>query len=269
VVELMSPVITTERIGKVAVLRLDRPPVNALSRELLAELRRAVESLAADLPGAVVITGTDRIFSAGAEITEFNTGSANSGFGGTERAAEVAGNFAGVLDAIAALPRATLAVMSGGAFGGGLELALACDFRFVASGARLGQPEILLGIIPGGGGTQRLARLVGPARAKDIILTGRYLSSEEALGIGLVDRVVVADRLSAEAMEFASRLAAGAVVAHGLAKQAIDEGLGLSLADGLALERELFARTFATRDAEIGVRSFLESGPGKAEFVGA
>ena len=166
----MTPMITTERVGKVAVLRLARPPVNALSVGLLAELQQAVESLAGDLPGAVVITGTDRIFSAGADITEF----AITGFGGTEQAAEVARRFASVLDAIAALPRATLAVISGGAFGGGLELALACDFRFVASGARLGQPEILLGIIPGGGGTQRLARLVGPARAKDIVLTGRH-----------------------------------------------------------------------------------------------
>jgi enoyl-CoA hydratase/carnithine racemase len=261
----MTSTITTERVGKVAVLRLARPPVNALSAGLLAELKQVVENLAVDLPGAVVITGTDRIFSAGADITEF----AITGFGGTGQAAEVARHFASVLDAIAALPRVTLAVISGGAFGGGLELALACDFRFVASGARLAQPEILLGIIPGGGGTQRLARLVGPARAKDIVLTGRHLSAEEALAIGLVDRVVAADTLRTEAMEFASRLAAGAVVAQGLAKRAIDEGLGLSLADGLALERELFARVFATRDAGIGVRSFLASGPGKAEFVGA
>jgi enoyl-CoA hydratase/carnithine racemase len=162
-----------------------------------------------------------------------------------------------------------LAAIAGGAFGGGLELALACDFRVVARGARLGQPEILLGMIPGGGGTQRLARLVGPARAKDLVLTGRYVSAEEALGIGLADRVVEAERLLDEAMDLASRLAAGALVAQGLAKRAIDEGLGLSLADGLALERDLFARTFATRDAEIGVRSFLEHGPGNAEFVGA
>jgi enoyl-CoA hydratase len=254
-----------ERVGKVAVLRLDRPPVNSLSIGLLAELRAAVDRLAAELPGAVVITGTDRIFSAGADVTEF----AGTEFAGTERAAEVAGGFASVLDAIAALPRATVAAISGGAFGGGLELALACDFRFAAGGARLGQPEILLGIIPGGGGTQRLARLVGPARAKDLVLTGRYVSAEEAHRIGLVDRVVAAEDLWAEAMEFASRLAAGPVVAQGLAKRAIDEGLELSLPEGLALERELFARTFATRDAEIGVRSFLERGPGKAEFIGA
>jgi enoyl-CoA hydratase/carnithine racemase len=256
----MSSAVTVERVGKVAVLRVDRPPVNSLSVGLLAELHRAVDALAADLPGSLVITGTERIFSAGADITEF---------GGTERAAETAGAFGQVLDAVAALPRATVAAIAGGAFGGGLELALACDFRVVARGARLGQPEILLGIIPGGGGTQRLARLVGPARAKDLVLTGRYLSAEEALAIGLADRVAEAERLMDEAMELASRLAAGALVAQGLAKRAIDEGLGLSLADGLALERDLFARTFATRDAEIGVRSFLERGPGKAEFVGA
>ena len=256
----MSAVVITERVGKVAVIRLDRPPVNALSRALLAELGEAVEALATNLPGAVLIRGMDRIFSAGADVTEF---------GGGARAREVAGAFGEVLDALAALPRATVAAIAGGAFGGGLELALACDFRVVASGARLGQPEILLGIIPGGGGTQRLARLVGPARAKDLVFTGRFLNAEEALEIGLADRVVEAENLVADAMEFASRLAAGAVVAQGLAKQAIDDGLGLPLADGLALERELFARTFATRDAEIGVRSFLERGPGKAEFIGA
>jgi enoyl-CoA hydratase/carnithine racemase len=256
----MSGAVTVERVGTVAVLRVDRPPVNSLSAALLAELKEAVDALGADLPGSVVITGTGRIFSAGADITEF---------GGRERAAEMAATFGDVLDAVAALPRATLAAIAGGAFGGGLELALACDFRIVARGARLGQPEILLGIIPGGGGTQRLARLLGPARAKDLVLTGRYLDAEEALRIGLADRVADAERLMDEALELASRLAAGALVAQGLAKRAIDEGLGLSLADGLALERDLFARTFVTRDAEIGVRSFLERGPGKAEFVGA
>ncbi len=256
----MSPTVVTERVGKVAFVRLDRPPVNALSLGLLTDLRKAVDALAADLPGAVVITGTHRIFSAGADVTEF---------GGAERATEMSAAFASTLDAIAALPRATVAAIAGGAYGGGLELALACDFRVVARGARLGQPEILLGIIPGGGGTQRLARLVGPARAKDLVLTGRSLSADEAAAIGLADRVVTAERLEPEALEFASRLAAGALVAQGLAKRAIDDGLGLPLAEGLALERELFARSFATRDAEIGVRSFLDRGAGKAEFVGA
>jgi enoyl-CoA hydratase/carnithine racemase len=256
----MSPAVSIERRGKVALVRFDRPPVNALSLGLLAELRQAVDALAADLPGAVVITGRDRIFSAGADVGEF---------GGPERAAGTSAAFASTLDAIAAFPRATVAAIAGGAYGGGLELALACDFRVVARGARLGQPEILLGIIPGGGGTQRLARLIGPARAKDLILTGRAVQADEALGIGLADRVVEPEHLEPDALEFASGLASGAVVAQGLAKRAIDDGLDLPLAAGLALERELFARSFATQDAEIGVRSFVERGPGKAEFVGA
>jgi enoyl-CoA hydratase/carnithine racemase len=249
-----------ERVDKVAVLRIERPRANALSVELLGELGAAVDALATDLPGAVVITGTDRVFSAGADVTEF---------GGAARAAEVTGVFASVIAAIAALPRATVAAIAGYALGGGLELALACDFRVVAEGARLGQPEILLGIIPGGGGTQRLARLIGPARAKDLVLTGRHVSAAEALGIGLADRVLPADGLMDGALEFASSLAGGATVAQGLAKRAIDEGLELPLADGLALERQLFVSAFETRDAEIGVRAFLEKGPGNAEFVGA
>jgi enoyl-CoA hydratase/carnithine racemase len=256
----VSGFVTAERIGKVAVLRIDRPRANALSLELLGELAAAVEALVTDLPGAVIITGTDRVFSAGADVTEF---------GGVPRAAEVTQAFASVTGAIAALPRATVAAIAGYALGGGLELALACDFRVLAEGARLGQPEILLGIIPGGGGTQRLARLIGPARAKDLVFSGRQVSAGEALGMGLVHRVFPADGFLGEALELASTLAAGAIVAQGLAKRAIDEGLELPLADGLALERRLFVSSFETRDAEIGVRAFLEKGPGKAEFVGA
>lgn len=254
----MSEAVTTERIGGVAIVRLDHPRANTLSLEVLAELRDAVVALAADLPGAVVVTGTGRIFSAGAEVTELDAA----------RAREVAEAFAGALGALAGLPRATVAAVAGPALGGGLELALACDFRVAARGARLGQPEVLLGVIPGGGGTQRLARLVGPARAKDLVLTGRQVTAEEALAIGLVDRVVQPDHVFDEALELAARLASGAVVAQGLAKRAIDEGLELPLAGGLALERELFVQAFGTRDAEIGVRSFLERGPGQAEFVG-
>jgi enoyl-CoA hydratase/carnithine racemase len=256
----VSGFVTAERLGNVEVLRIDRPRANALSLGLLGELAAAVGGLATDLPGAVVITGTDRVFSAGADVTEF---------GGAARAAEVTEVFASVLGAVAALPRATVAAIAGYALGGGLELALACDFRVVAEGARLGQPEILLGIIPGGGGTQRLARLVGPARAKDLVFTGRQVSAEEALTIGLADRVLPADGFLEEVLRFASTLARGATVAQSLAKRAIDEGLGLALGDGLALERQLFVRSFETRDAEIGVRAFLEKGPGNAEFVGA
>jgi enoyl-CoA hydratase/carnithine racemase len=158
--------------------------------------------------------------------------------------------------------------VAGFALGGGCELALACDFRIASDRAKLGQPEILLGIIPGGGGTQRLARLVGPARAKDLILTGRQVKADEALAMGLVDEVVPADELSAHVRAKAAELAAGPVVAQALAKRAIDEGLDRSLGEGLALEQELFLASFATDDAATGINSFLEDGPGHATFTG-
>ena len=243
----------------VAVLTLDNPKVNALSTTLLGQLRERVTDLEAELPGAVVVTGGDRIFAAGAEISEF---------GGPDEAAVVGAAFRRSLDALAVLPRATIAAIGGFALGGGCELALACDFRVASERARLGQPEILLGIIPGGGGTQRLARLVGPARAKDLILTGRQVKADEALAMGLVDEITAQDEVLDRALSWAAELASGAVVAQGLAKQAIDQGLDGSLEDGVALEQELFAEVFATRDAGVGVASFLEHGPGKADFTG-
>jgi enoyl-CoA hydratase len=162
----------------------------------------------------------------------------------------------------------TIAAVSGYALGGGCELALACDFRIASERAKFGQPEILLGIIPGGGGTQRLPRLIGTARAKDMILTGRQVGAEEALRIGLVDEVVEPDELFDRAMARAASFASGPVVAHGLAKRAIDGGLDGSLRDGVDLEHRLFVDVFATEDARIGVASFLEQGPGKAAFEG-
>lgn len=255
-----APEISVERRDDgVAVIRLDRPKLNPLSQSLLAALRRVVDELEADLPGAVVVWGGERCFSAGADVSEF---------GDAARGLEIAAGFHDALDALAALPRPTIAAITGYALGGGLELALACDFRFAAEGARLGQPEILLGVIPGGGGTQRLARLIGPSRAKDLIFTGRQVRSEEALVLGLVDRVFPADEVMTEALDYAASLAAGAVVAVGLAKRAIDMGLSGGLREGLSLERQLFADTFATEDGQEGVRSFLESGPGKARFTG-
>jgi enoyl-CoA hydratase/carnithine racemase len=249
----------TRRDDGVAVIRLDRPKANALSTELLSSLEEAARTLIEAPPGAVVIWGGERIFAAGADIAEF---------GGPAEARKVGGHFRAALDAVAAIPRATIAAVNGYALGGGCELALACDFRVAADNARLGQPEILLGIIPGGGGTQRLARLVGVARAKDLILSGRQVPAAEALAIGLVDRVVEPASVFDTALSWASSLAAGPVVAHGLAKRAIDLGLDGSLADGLALEQALFAEVFETSDAVTGVASFLESGPGKATFQG-
>jgi enoyl-CoA hydratase len=169
---------------------------------------------------------------------------------------------------VAAIPRATIAAINGFALGGGCELALACDFRVAGEAAKLGQPETLLGIIPGGGGTQRLARQVGAARAKDLIFTGRQVAAAEAERIGLVDRVVPTGEVLDAALSWASELARGAVVAQGMAKRAIDDGLAGPLAEGLSLERDLFVESFRTEDAGIGVRSFLEQGPGKANFVG-
>ncbi len=243
----------------VAVIRLDNPKVNALSGELLRQLEAAAVGLTESPPGAVVVTGGDRVFAAGADIAEF---------GGLDEAAAIAARFRNALSAMAAIPRATIAAVAGYALGGGCELALACDFRIASERARFGQPEILLGIIPGGGATQRLARLVGPARAKDLIFTGRQVDAAEALAIGLVDEVVPPEELHDRAFARAGELAKGAVVAHALAKRAVDEGLDGSLDTGLELEGRLFADVFATEDAATGIASFLEHGPGKAEFQG-
>ena len=243
----------------VAVMTLDNPKVNALSSALLAQLKAAAEELHADPPGAVVITGGDRVFAAGADISEF---------GGPHEAAVIGGHFVATLDAIAAIPRMVIAAVSGVALGGGCEIALACDLRIVSEKARFGQPEILLGIIPGGGGTQRLARLVGaPPRE------GHHPHRPAGRrGRGAADR---ARRRGGRArgaarprIERAAELARGAVVAQGLAKKAIDAGLDLSLADGLQLEQENFVEVFRTADSQIGVKSFLENGPGKAVFTG-
>jgi enoyl-CoA hydratase len=251
---------TEHRDDGVAVVRLQNGKVNALSTDLLRQLEAAAEALTAQPPGAVVVTGSDRMFAAGADIEEF---------GGPAEARVVGDCFLRALGAVAAIPRATIAAVNGYALGGGCELALACDLRVASASARFGQPEILLGIIPGGGGTQRLARLVGPARAKDLILSGRQVGAEEAHRIGLVDRVAGPDVDALdEALAWAGELAAGPVVAHGLAKRAIDRGLDITLDGGLDLEQQLFAEVFGTDDARVGVASFKEHGPGKATFTG-
>ena len=257
---MADPLVHLERRDDgVATIRLDHPKVNALCRQLLIELRAAADELIADPPGAVVLTGGERVFAAGADITEFK---------GPDEARELGGLFMAANAALAAIPRVVIAAVAGYALGGGCELAMACDLRVASDKARFGQPEILLGIIPGGGGTQRLARLVGLSRAKDIILTGRTVDAEEALRIGLVDRVVPADELHQAAYALAAELAKGALVAQGLAKRAIDQGPEGTLDDGLRLEQELFAEVFTTEDSRTGVASFLEQGPGKATFQG-
>lgn len=252
-------VVLDRRPDGVAVVRLDRPKANALSIALLAQLHRAAQELIEDPPGAVVVWGGARIFAAGADVSEF---------GGPEEAQAISHVFRRALDAVAAIPRAVIAAVNGYALGGGCELACACDLRVVADTARMGQPEVLLGVIPGAGGTQRLTRLVGPARAKDLVMTGRSVDAEEALRIGLADRVVPAEQVFLHAVDLAASLASGAVVAHGLAKKSIDAGIDRPLATALDIEAELFVQVFATEDARTGVRSFLDEGPGKAKFLG-
>jgi enoyl-CoA hydratase len=253
-------VLLETRPGGVALLRLDRPPLNALSTALLAELEAHAANLGADpAVKAVVVTGSERAFAAGADVSEFSAPGA---------APIVSAAFRRALDALAAIPRPVIAAVNGFALGGGLELALACDLRVAGDGSRLGFPEVQLGILPGGGGTQRLPRLVGPARAKELVWTGRHVKADEALALGLVDRVVPAAATVDDALEWATTLGAGAVVAMGLAKAAIDRGLDGPLAAGLDLEAEGFAAAFETDDARVGIRSFLDDGPGKATFTG-
>ncbi|MDA0371537.1 MAG: enoyl-CoA hydratase-related protein [Actinomycetota bacterium] len=247
------------RSDGVAVVKLDNPKVNALSQALLARLADVASELTADPPGAVVITGGDRLFAAGADISEF---------GGPGEAEAIGAGFHRALDAVAAIPRFVIAAVSGFALGGGCELALACDYRIAGERAVFGQPEILLGIIPGGGGTQRLPRLVGPSRAKELMITGRQVKSAEALAIGLADEVVADDELMDRALSLAAEVARGAVAAQALAKRAVDEGLSTTLVDGLSLERRLFVDSFESDDSRIGVQSFLANGPGKAAFTG-
>ena len=171
-------------------------------------------------------------------------------------------------NAVAAIGKPTVAAITGYALGGGCELALACDFRVCGDNAKLGQPEILLGIIPGAGGTQRLPRLVGPAKAKDLIFSGRFVDAAEALAIGLVDKVVPPDDVYTAAADLVRRYVGGPAYALRAAKEAIDSGLEVDLGNGLEIERMLFAGLFATRDREAGMASFVEHGPGKAQFEG-
>ena len=257
---MSEPVVLLERRADgVAVITLNNGKVNALSGAVVAAIHEIADDLTADPPGAVVVTGGERIFAAGADISEF---------GGPDEAVGITARIHAALDALAAIPRFVIAAVSGYALGGGCELALACDYRIAGERAVFGQPEILLGTIPGGGGTQRLARQVGPSRAKQISITGRPVKADEAFRIGLADEIVPGDELHERALALAAECAAGAVLSQAFAKQAIDRGLSTSLAEGLQIEQQLFVESFHTNDSQIGVKSFLEHGPGKAEFTG-
>jgi enoyl-CoA hydratase/carnithine racemase len=246
----------------VGTIRVDRPKMNVLDVATQEQVRAAAhEASERDDVRAVVVYGGERVFAAGADVKEMSAMSY----------ADMADRSAGLqsaLTAVAEITKPVVAAVTGYALGGGCELALCADVRFAAEDAVLGQPEILLGIIPGAGGTQRLTRLVGPSRAKELIFTGRFVRSDEALAIGLVDKVVPADQVYAEAVTWARQFAGGAARALRAAKQAIDRGLEVDLATGLEIERLQFAGLFATEDRTAGMSSFVEQGPGKATFSG-
>lgn len=257
----MSEFVRVETSSGVATIRIDRPKMNALNPQVLSELTEAANAVGADRDvRAAVIWGGPRIFAAGADIGGF-TGLAPAAAQALSR------QFNDAFLAVENMPQITVAAVNGYALGGGMELAMATDFRVAADDAVFGQPEIKLGIIPGGGGTQRLPRLVGITRAKEIIYTGRNVYPDEALAVGLVSAVHPAQETYDAAVEMAAGYAAGPAALR-MAKQAVMDGLPLSLADAVARETEHFGECFSTDDATIGVASFLEKGPGKANFTG-
>ncbi|GMQ93628.1 MAG: enoyl-CoA hydratase-related protein [Acidimicrobiia bacterium] len=243
----------------VAIITLNRPPVNALNSMLIANIDEAVARAESPEVRAVVITGAPH-FAAGADITGFQKTFES---GGSERQAS---GLSETIARLANLEKPTIAAVNGFALGGGLELAMGADFRYLAESAKVGQPEILLGIIPGAGGTQRLARLVGPQKCKELCMTGRHVRADEALAIGIADKVVPDDELLDLAMGDALAFANGPTQAYAAVKRAVSRGFDRSLEEGLAIEAEQFGKAFASEDARIGVGAFIAKE--KPEFTG-
>ena len=247
----MGEFVNLEVTDGIGTIRLGRPPMNALNLRLQDELRAVAGEAAtrADVR-AVVLYGGEKVFAAGADIKEMEPMSYTDM---VDRSIALQASFT----AVAEIPKPVVAAITGFALGGGCELALCADVRVCADNAKLGQPEITLGIIPGAGGTQRLPRLIGPSKAKDLIFTGRFVDADEALAIGLVDRVVPAADVYTEALAWAGRFAEGPAYALRAAKEAIDRGLEVDLNTGLEIERLQFAPLFATEDRAIGMRAFV------------
>jgi enoyl-CoA hydratase/carnithine racemase len=246
--------ITVERRAEAGWVTLNRPAaLNALSRGLVAELTAALRSLRGEpWVRAVVITGAgDKAFCAGADLKERRTMT-------LEETRAFLVDLGGALDEIARFPAPVIAAMNGVAFGGGLELALACDLRLAAEGIEMGLLEVRLGIIPGAGGTQRLARVAGAAVAKELILTGRRIPAARAAELGVVTRVVAPAELAAAAERLAAEIAECAPLAVAAAKRAIDDGAPLALDDALALERARYESVLTSEDRNEGLAAFLD-----------
>jgi enoyl-CoA hydratase/carnithine racemase len=244
----------------VATMRLDRPKLNPLDAAMQEEIRASAHELSErDDVRAVVIYGGPNVFAAGADIKEM----ADMSYTDMVRRS---GRLQSAFTAVARIPKPVVAAITGYALGGGCELALCADRRIAADDAKLGQPEITLGIMPGAGGTQRLSRLVGPSKAKDLIFTGRFVEADEALRIGLVDELVAADAVYDTAVVWASQFASGPAYALRAAKESVDQGLEVDLDSGLEIERAQFAGLFATEDRGIGMQAFMAKG--KPDFVG-
>ncbi len=236
----------------IGTVRLDRPPMNALNITIQEELREVATACATDdAIRAVVVYGGEKVFAAGADIKEMADMSYVA-------MAARAGRLTSAFDSIARIPKPVVAAITGYALGGGCELALACDWRVAAEDAKLGQPEIKLGVIPGAGGTQRLSRLIGPARAKDLVMSGRFVGAAEALAIGLVDKVVPSGDVYDAAVALVTPYTRGPAAALRAAKMAVDGGLEMDIAAGLAWESQLFAALFATDDKREGMAAFVE-----------
>jgi cyclohexa-1,5-dienecarbonyl-CoA hydratase len=234
----------------VGTIRLDRPPMNAIDQDLTRDLLAAAQEVTRrDDVGAVVLYGGEKVFAAGADVKMM------AGMGPAEVRPMIMG-LQEVFNAVEDIPKVTIAAVTGYALGGGCELAMTADLRFAAPDAKLGQPEILLGIIPGAGGTQRLPRLVGPARAKDLIFSGRQVGADEALRIGLVDRI--AEDPYREAVEAAQGYARGPRAALRAAKVSVNWGSRVDLRTGVAIEREAFCDLFTTEDQREGMAAFVE-----------
>ena len=246
--------IIVETKGRVGVIRLNRPQaLNALNTALMAELAAAVDAFEADgAIGCMVITGSDKAFAAGADIKEMAGKSYMDAF---------MGNFVATWDRVAHARKPVIAAVAGFALGGGCELAMQCDLIIAADNARFGQPEIKLGVIPGIGGTQRLTRAVGKAKAMDLILTGRMMDAAEAERSGLVARVLPTASLMEEAIKIAETIAALSQPSLIAAKEAVNRSFETSLAEGVRFERRVFHALFATKDRKEGMTAFIEKRP--------